>query len=426
MFSYGLCGQTLKHSYSELLHGLLGNADYRLLNFTKEEFYDFMHSRAFRGVNVTIPYKKDALALCDVVSDEAASIGSVNTVVNKDGILYGYNTDYYGFSYLLDSRKIDVTDKKVLILGTGGTSLTARAVVSDRKARDIRIVSRSGELNYNNIALQADADILINTTPVGMFPNGGTSPVELSVFPKLSGVVDVIYNPLRTKLVCDAQNRGIPSVGGLAMLAAQAVAAHELFFDQAFKDREAVIRALLNGCMQKVSDFVLVGMPGCGKSTLGRMLADRLGLPFCDADDCFTETYGKTPAEVIIESGEAAFRALETEILSELTAHGGRVIATGGGAVLSPYNRYLLKQNATVVYLQRPLEALATEGRPLSGGGKSLEKLFIERDPLYLHVADVCCEVTDSPKESLERLMNALGLSKETRSAAFADEGENA
>lgn len=426
MVSYGLCGQTLKHSYSELLHSLLGNTDYRLLNFTKEEFYEFMRTRAFRAVNVTIPYKKDALELCDTVSDEAASIGSVNTVVNRNGVLHGYNTDYFGFAYLLDSAHIDVSGKKVLILGTGGTSLTAHAVVKDRNAREIHTVSRTGSLNYENIGLHADADILINTTPVGMFPNGGVSPVGLSTFPQLCGVVDVIYNPLRTKLVSDAQNQGIPAVGGLAMLAAQAVAAHELFFDKAFADRGAVIREVLDGCMQKVSSFVLVGMPGSGKSTLGRLLAAHLGLPFFDADERFTEVYGKTPAEVITQSGESVFRSMETEVLSELTAHGGRVIATGGGAVLAPFNRYLLKQNAAVIYLQRPLSALATDGRPLSGGGKNLEKLFSERDPLYLHVADVCCEVADSPVESLRRLTDALERSEKIPSASDSGKGEKA
>lgn len=404
MALYGLCGKTLAHSYSKGLHHFLGNPDYELLNFTKEEFYDFFRRRPFRGVNVTIPYKKDALALCDVVSPEARAIGSVNTVVNRDGVLYGYNTDYFGFSYLLDCIGIDPCGKKALVLGTGGTSLTAHAVLKARRAREILTVSRTGTLNYENITTHADADLIINTTPVGMYPNNGECPaIELSRFPALSGVVDVIYNPLRTRLVYEASGRGIPAVGGLAMLAAQAVAAHELFFDKPFDDRGAVVKSCLNDCLARVSELIFVGMPGCGKSTIGALYAKRMGLPFYDADEEFTKTFGSTPAEVITQSGEATFRAMETKVLEELTKRAGCVIATGGGAVLSPYNRFLLKQNAKVIYLERPLEELATEGRPLSGDLPRLQKLYDVRDPLYREVADECLTL-EQAKAALQTL----------------------
>ena len=248
MSSYGLCGKTLKHSYSAIIHNLLGNTDYTLLNMTKDEFYAFMQKREFRGVNVTIPYKTDALAACDEVSPEAAQIGSVNTVIRRGGRLYGYNTDYFGFSYMLDSAGIDVSGKKALILGTGGTSLTARHVLADRKAARISLVSRTGALNYENVYEQNDAEIIVNTTPVGMFPNNGESVVDLRRFPKLCGAVDVIYNPLRTKFISDALALGIPAVSGLSMLVAQAVAAHELFFEKQFADRASVIEDVLKKC----------------------------------------------------------------------------------------------------------------------------------------------------------------------------------
>lgn len=403
MALYGLCGKTLAHSYSKGLHNFLGNPDYELLSFTKEEFYDFFRLRPFRGVNVTIPYKKDALALCDVVAPEAKAIGSVNTVVNRDGVLYGYNTDYFGFSYLLDRIGIEPCGKKVIILGTGGTSLTAHAVLKDRGAREILTVSRTGTLNYENITAHADAELLINTTPVGMYPNNADRPaIELSDFPALSGVVDVIYNPLRTRLVYEASVRGIPAIGGLGMLSAQAVAAHELFFDKPFDDREGVIKACLDDCLARVSELILVGMPGCGKSTIGALYAEKMERPFYDADEEFTKAFGKTPAEVITSCGEKDFRAMETKVLEELTKRPGCVLATGGGAVLSPYNRFLLKQNAKVIYLERPLEELATEGRPLSGDLSRLKQLYNERAPLYREVADECL--------TLEEAKNALQI----------------
>ena len=413
MSSFGLCGKTLKHSYSEIIHNLLGDHDYKLLNMSKEEFYDFMKKREFCGVNVTIPYKTDALAACDSVSPEAAKIGSVNTVINRNGRLYGYNTDYFGFSYMLDSAGIDVIGKKALVLGTGGTSLTARHVLADRQAAEVLIVSRTGEINYQNIYEHTDAEIIVNTTPVGMFPNNGESPVELNRFPALCGAVDVIYNPLRTGFISQALSLGIPAVSGLSMLVAQAVAAHEYFFDKPFENRDAVIREILAKCTARVCNLVLVGMPGSGKTTVGKKISDITGLPFYDADDIFTETFGKTPEQVICESGEDIFRGMETEVLRDLTKRSGCIIATGGGAVKRAENRVLMKQNGYVAYIERDVEKLATDGRPLSAGGaERLKKLFDERDGLYRSVADRCFPVAENPDKCAEEIVKGFGFER--------------
>lgn len=414
MSSYGLCGKTLKHSYSAIIHNLLGNTDYTLLNMTKDEFYAFMQKREFRGVNVTIPYKTDALAACDEVSPEAAKIGSVNTVIRRGGRLYGYNTDYFGFSYMLDSAGIDVSGKKALILGTGGTSLTARHVLADRKAARISLVSRTGALNYENVYEQNDAEIIVNTTPVGMFPNNGETVVDLRRFPKLCGAVDVIYNPLRTKFISDALALGIPAVSGLSMLVAQAVAAHELFFEKQFADRASVIEDVLKKCTARVCNLVLVGMPGCGKTTVGKKISERTGLPFYDADDVFTEHFGTTPAEVICNKGEAEFRGMETQILAELTKRSGCIIATGGGAVKRGENRTLMKQNGYVAYIERAIGKLATNGRPLSyGGTETLKKLFDERDALYKAVADKCFPTEEDPDRCAEKIVQYFGFERQ-------------
>ncbi len=414
MSSYGLCGKTLKHSYSAIIHNLLGNTDYTLLNMTKDEFYAFMQKREFRGVNVTIPYKTDALAACDEVSPEAAKIGSVNTVIRRGGRLYGYNTDYFGFSYMLDSAGIDVSGKKALILGTGGTSLTARHVLADRKAARISLVSRTGALNYENVYEQNDAEIIVNTTPVGMFPNNGETVVDLRRFPKFCGAVDVIYNPLRTKFISDALALGIPAVSGLSMLVAQAVAAHELFFEKQFADRASVIEDVLKKCTARVCNLVLVGMPGCGKTTVGKKISERTGLPFYDADDVFTEHFGTTPAEVICNKGEAEFRGMETQILAELTKRSGCIIATGGGAVKREENRTLMKQNGYVAYIERAVEKLATNGRPLSyGGTETLKKLFDERDALYKAVADKCFPTEEDPDRCAEKIVQYFGFERQ-------------
>ncbi len=409
MIKYGLCGKTLKHSYSEIIHNLLGNFEYKLINLTKEEFYDFIKSRGFCALNVTIPYKTDALALSDVVSDEAKKIGSVNTLVNNGGTLYGYNTDYYGFKYMIEKAGVDISGRKALILGTGGTSLTARAVIRDLGARDIVIVSRGGEVNYENVYDNSDAEIIVNTTPVGMYPNNGESLLDLSRFGRLSAALDVIYNPLKTKFLSDAEKLGVPAVSGLSMLVAQAVMAHELFFDTAFPDRTAVVEDILGKCSKKVSNIVLVGMPGCGKSTIGRYLAEKTGMDFYDTDKYLEKKTGRRIPDIINEDGEESFRALETEVLAELTKNPSCVIATGGGAPIREYNRYLIKQNGICVYIRRDTEKLATAGRPLSAGGiERLMELYDIRNPIYTAISDFGVDMGEDSKECTDEIYKII------------------
>ncbi len=406
MIQYGLCGRTLKHSYSKIIHELLGNENYNLYSLEKDEFYELMEGRSFKALNVTIPYKTDAYNLCDVVSDKAKSIGSVNTVVNKDGKLYGYNTDYEGFVYMLKRAKIDIKDKKVLILGSGGTSLTARAVCKGEGAKEFLVVSRKGEVNYDNISLHSDADIIINTTPVGMYPDNGRTPVDISLFNNLCGVVDVIYNPIKTALVLEAEKRSIPSTTGLPMLVAQAVRAHEYFFDTKVDD--SVIEDVLAKCMMKILNVIFIGMPGCGKTSIGSEYAKMTGRSFLDTD-VFVEQCGMTIPDIFEKYGEEYFRDKETQAIEMLSALSEKVIATGGGAVKRERNVALMKQNGVVVYLKRELDKLSTDGRPLSAGGKErIMQLYEERHEIYENAADVIIETHEDVKECAVRLKTMI------------------
>ena len=381
---------------------------------TKEEFYSFFKQKDFCAVNVTIPYKTDAYALCDVLSDEARMIGSVNTVVNKDGVLYGYNTDIFGFIYMLNRAGVAVENKKVLILGTGGTSLTANAACRKLCAKEIVTVSRSGEINYENVYdAHPDAQVIINTTPVGMYPNNGKSPVDLSRFEKLSGVADVIYNPGKTRLILDAQKRNIPTAGGLSMLVAQAVEADRIFFDKKDVDLFAVTEKVLSKIEGGVRNVILVGMPGCGKTTVGKILADKLSREFIDADDYLTEKEGKSPEKMITESGQESFRNAETATLEEITKLSGKVISCGGGAVLREENRELIRQNSFCVYIMRPTDKLATNGRPLSAGGiERLCALYEKRHPLYTECADFAVELNEDGEGCAQKIIERFGLEK--------------
>ncbi|MBP3580285.1 MAG: shikimate dehydrogenase [Clostridia bacterium] len=406
MIQYGLCGRTLKHSYSKIIHELLGNEQYNLYSLEKDEFYELMESKGFKALNVTIPYKTDAYNLCDVVSEEAKNIGSVNTVVNKDGKLYGYNTDYAGFVYMLKRAKIDIKGKKVLIFGSGGTSLTARAVCKAEGARQCIVVSRKGQVNYDNVYLHSDAEIIINTTPVGMYPDNGRKIIELSKFPDLTGVVDVIYNPLKTALVLEAQKRGLPCTTGLSMLVAQAVRAHEYFFDVKIED--CVIEDVLVKCMKKILNVVFVGMPGCGKTSVGKEYARITGRSFLDTD-VFVEQCGMSIPEIFEKYSEEYFRDKETQAIEMLCALSEKVIATGGGAVKREKNIELIKQNGIVVYLKRELEKLSTDCRPLSAGGydKILE-LYEQRHEIYENAADIIIETHEDVAECAQRLYRMI------------------
>ena len=406
MIQYGLCGRTLRHSYSKIIHEYLGNDAYELLSLEKDELYELFECRNFKALNVTIPYKQDALSLCDEVSDEAKAIGSVNTVVNKDGRLYGYNTDYFGFVYMLKRAGISLVGKKAVILGSGGTSLTAQAVCKGEGAREYVVVSRHGKVNYDNLSEHSDADILINTTPVGMYPDNGRCPVNIDVFKNLTGVVDVIYNPNKTALVLEAEKRSIPSTTGLPMLVAQAVRAHEYFFDTKMPD--SVIEDVYYKCLMKTLNVVFVGMPGCGKTSVGKAYADIVSRSFLDSD-IFIEQQGMPIPEIFEKYGEDVFRDKETAAIKMLSSMSEKVIATGGGAVKRKENVEMMKQNGVVVYLKRDLDKLSTDGRPLSQGGEEkIKKLYEERHELYENAADITIETHEDVDECAKRLYNMI------------------
>ena len=383
---YGLLGETLGHSFSPQIHAALADYDYRLYPTPPEAVEDLFRRRAFKGLNVTIPYKQTVIPLCDEVDAGAAAIGAVNTVVNRDGKLTGYNTDIDGLIYLAKRTRVDMAGKKAVILGSGGTSRTARAAARALGASEVAVISRHGEDNYENLSRHGDAQVLINTTPVGMFPHAGVSPVSLEAFPRLEGVLDVVYNPLRTALVMEAEKRGIPCSCGLPMLVAQAKRAAELFTGAAIPDHrlESVIAALT----AQVQNVVLIGMPGCGKSAVGRTLARRLGKPFVDLDHLAADRAGKSIPEMFAQEGEDAFRSLESELVREAGAQTGCVLSTGGGVVTREENYPPLHQNGVIVHIRRDIRLLPTAGRPVSQS-TDLHALWRRREPLYHAFADL-------------------------------------
>lgn len=385
--TYGLLGEHLSHSYSPYIHSLLGDYEYKLFEIAPDKVEDFVKHGDFQAINVTIPYKKTVIPFLDALSDRAKKIGSVNVIVRReDGTLFGDNSDYGGFYSLVCKSKIRVKGKKVLILGSGGASATVAAVLRDMEAGEIIIISRSGEDNYINISRHSDADVIVNTTPVGMYPSNGESPVDLSVFTKLSGVIDLIYNPYRTALVLDARERGIPAAGGLHMLVAQAAFANEMFFKRKLDLK--IIDRIEKQVAASMKNIVLIGMPGCGKTTTGKRLAALTGRPFIDIDAEIVKAAGKTIPEIFESEGEEAFRRLETRVTGEVCKNSGCIISTGGGVVTRPENRRLLKQNSVVVFLFRDIHKLATRGRPLSETN-SADTLWEKRRPMYKSWSDV-------------------------------------
>jgi len=390
---YGLVGEKLGHSFSPLIHKLIWNCDYRLFELSEADCADFFKRREFSGVNVTIPYKLLAYRACDTLDDAARKIGCVNTVLNKDGSLHGYNTDYAGFLYCANQAGISFRGKKVVILGSGGTSLTARAVASDEGARELVVVSRSGENNYGNLARHADAEVIVNTTPVGMYPNNGAAPVELAAFPQCGAVMDMIYNPLTTALLADAKARGLCYANGLPMLVAQGVRAAEIFTGRKFC--KSVTEDVISGVLTKMQNIVLVGMPGCGKSSIGRLLASRLDRPFIDTDKLVEERTHRRVSTIIKQDGEEAFRVAESAAVAEAGKQTGAVIACGGGSVLKPENRLPLTQNSRVYYIRRDVERLSTEGRPLSKSADALREMLAAREPIYRSLCDFEVENID-------------------------------
>ena len=402
----GLLGEKLGHSYSPQIHRELADYDYRLYEKTPEQVEDFVRHGDWHGLNVTIPYKKTVIPFCDELSETAAAIGSVNTLLRRaDGTIYGDNTDAYGFETLLTGTHPDsIAGQKALVLGTGGASVTVCAVLKKHGA-DVVTISRSGENNYQNLDRHADASLLVNTTPVGMYPKNGIRPVDLAVFPKLKCVLDVVYNPARTALLLQAEKLGIPHAGGLTMLVAQARRSSELFLGNTLPDEEIPrITKLLSDSMQNI---ILIGMPGCGKSTVGKILSQRLNRPLLEADADLVKAAG-VPIPTIFEAeGEAGFRRRETAILAQLGKQSGTVISTGGGCVTRSENYPLLHQNGTIVWLRRDLDKLAREGRPLSLNA-DLHAMYATRQPLYQRFADFAVENTGTPEETADAILEVL------------------
>lgn len=402
---YGLLGEKLGHSFSPQIHRALAGYDYQLLPTPPEEVEELFRRRDFKGLNVTIPYKQRVMALCDEIDPRAAAIGAVNTVVNRNGRLTGCNTDIDGLIYLARRAGVDMAGKKVVILGSGGTSHTARAAAQELGAARIVVVSRHGEDNYDNLDRHADAQILINTTPVGMYPNCGRAAVELTRFPALTGVLDVVYNPLRTALLMEAESRGIPCSCGLPMLVAQAKRAAELFTGAAIADSrtEEVLAALT----AELRNVILVGMPGCGKSTVGMALADKLGKTFLDLDGEIAAKAGKPIPEIFAQEGENAFRELESAVVREAGGRTGCVISTGGGVVTRRENYAPLHQNGVIVHLTRDLSLLPKEGRPVSQS-TDLELLWQRRGPLYTAFADLTVSNGGAVEETVNMIEREL------------------
>lgn len=401
----GLLGRKLGHSYSPQIHALMADYPYDLFEKEPEEVADFIRHGDYTGINVTIPYKKDVIPFLDELSPMAKRMGAVNTIVRRnDGSLFGHNTDYFGFSDLIRRSGIAVTGKKVLVLGSGGASNTAVKVLEDLGA-NVVIISRSGENNYHNLSRHRDAAVIVNTTPVGMYPNTGVAPVDLREFPHLTGVLDMIYNPARTQLLLDAETLGLPNANGLWMLVAQAKESAEYFCGHSLPD------TLIDDVYQKLSNqmqnLVLIGMPGCGKSTVGRALAQALGRPFVDADKEIEILAGTSIPEIFASGGEPAFRTLETKVLEDFGKRSGLVIATGGGCVTRQENYPLLHQNSRIFWLQRALAQLPTDGRPLSQSN-NLHDLYERRKGLYKAFADHLIDNNGDLAQTLHQIAETL------------------
>ena len=402
----GLLGKTLGHSYSPQIHAQLGDYSYKLFEKQPEELENFLRHGEFDALNVTIPYKKAVLPYCAVLSDAVKAIGSANTLVRQpDGTLFADNTDAFGFSCIADECGVDIAGKKALVFGSGGASVTAQYVLKTRGAREVLVISRSGEHNYENLEKNADAEILVNTTPLGMYPNNGASPVDLTRFPRCEAVLDVVYNPARTALLLQAEALGIPHAGGLLMLVAQAKRASELFTGSAIADTR--IGEIYRTLAVQMQNIVLVGMPGCGKSSIGTLLAEKLDRPFLDADAEIEKAAGMPIPDFFKLYGEAAFRDLESRVLAELGKRSGAVIATGGGAVLREENYAALHQNGTIVWLTRDLARLPIDGRPVSQA-TSLDALFAARKARYERFADHIIDNNGAPDETVRAILEAL------------------
>ena len=401
----GLLGRKLGHSYSPQIHRMLGDYSYVLFEKEPGQLEDFVKNGDYSGLNVTIPYKKEVIPFLDELSPVAQRLGAVNTIVRRaDGSLMGHNTDYFGFRYLVEQSRLKVSGKKALVLGSGGASNTAVAVLQELGA-NVVVISRSGENHYGNLQFHADASVIVNATPVGMFPNTGVSPVDLGLFPQLEGVLDAVYNPARTQILLDAESRGLVAMNGLWMLVAQAKESAEWFTGLPIDDSK--ITEIHDSLRRQMENIILIGMPGCGKTTLGTLLAQRTGKQFIDADEALEQRFGRKITDIIPQDGEAAFRQMESETLSELGRHSGLIIATGGGCVTQSRNYPLLHQNGTILWLTRTIDKLPTQGRPLSQAGK-LSEMFRIRCPMYERFADRVISNDGAIEDTLAEIFAAL------------------
>ena len=414
---YGLIGEHLGHSFSKQIQTRIAEIenvkdyDYQLVELDKEEFKEFMEKKDFKGINVTIPYKKDVIPYLDEMDESAKAIGAVNTIINVDGKLKGYNTDFGGFLYMVKAHNVHMEGKKVLIIGNGGACAAVKAVCKHENAKDIVIVSRSanrGAIGYDEMyTSHLDADIVVNTSPVGMFPNIANAPIDVSWFHKLECVLDVVYNPILTRLCFEAQEADIKRVIGLEMLIAQAKYTFEIFENMSFDD--SVIDEIKKEMLKDRCNIVLIGMPSAGKTTIGKMLEEKLGKEFFDLDDMIIAKAGKSIPEIFQESGEAGFRAIETEVAIEASKMNNKIIATGGGVVKHKVNMDFLRLNGITIFIDRDIDKLISSdpNRPLSSSKQALQQMYKERYPLYQKYAAYIAVNNANIEETVDDIVNA-------------------
>lgn len=411
MMRYGLIGEKLGHSFSKIIHEKLADYTYDLIPLSLEELDVFMREKEFSAINVTIPYKETVIPYLDEVDPKAAKMGAVNTVVQRNGKLFGYNTDYFGFRYMLEHNHIQIAGKKVLVLGRGGASKAVIAVLEDMGAAEIHTIYykiAEDSISYETCyALHTDAQVIVNTTPVGMYPNSGHTPIDLTPFTKLEAVADVVYNPLRTRLVLDAEEKGCQAIGGLEMLVGQAKYAVEIFMDQSLP--EDSIDVVYKDLMAERRNLVLIGMSGCGKSTLGKLAAEKLGKTFVDTDAEIIKRIGMSIADYFAAYGEDSFRKVESEVVQEISTQNNLVISTGGGVIKNPENIRWLKGNGTIIWIQRDPELLESgNGRPLVPDQEAVRRLYKERLPLYTAAAETIIENDGNEEEALQKILTAF------------------
>ena len=414
---YGLIGEHLGHSFSKQIQTRIAEIenvkdyDYQLVELNKEEFKEFMEKKDFKGINVTIPYKKDVIPYLDEMDESAKAIGAVNTIINVDGKLKGYNTDFGGFLYMVKAHNVHMEGKKVLIIGNGGACAAVKAVCKHENAKDIVIVSRSanrGAIGYDEMyTSHLDADIVVNTSPVGMFPNIANAPIDVSWFHKLECVLDVVYNPILTRLCFEAQEADIKRVIGLEMLIAQAKYTFEIFENMSFDD--SIIDEIKKEILKDRCNIVLIGMPSAGKTTIGKMLEEKLGKEFFDLDDMIIAKAGKSIPEIFQESGEAGFRAIETEVAMEASKMNNKIIATGGGVVKHKVNMDFLRLNGITIFIDRDIDKLISSdpNRPLSSSKQALQQMYKERYPLYQKYAAYIAVNNANIEETVDDIVNA-------------------